>query len=110
MGVALAGIYIEELLLVPQMGDITLFTIPCAVAVFIIFLKLEVKSKFGRRLAYYGRTYSLDIYIWHALIGIILMVALIKFNLTSLAALTIAIFTFLTAILLERTGLKRLYS
>lgn len=110
MGIGLICIYLEEMLLVPLHGDITIFTLPCAIAVFIIFLKLEVKSTFGKRLAYYGRTYSLDIYVWHALVGGIIMAILLRINLTSIAALCVVVFTWLTAILLKRIGLKRLYS
>ena len=71
--VGLLGVYVESIILNSifgsQNGNLYIFTIPLATAVFVYFLRLDVTGKLGHRFARYGKEYSLDIYLWHIVVG-----------------------------------------
>lgn len=78
--VGFVGIYVEteiiDALFSNKLGDIVIMTIPFSTAVFVLFLRMSVKGKVGKRVAYWGKAYSLDIYLWHIVIGSVFLYAL----------------------------------
>lgn len=113
----LIGLYIETIILEkvfpPKMGDIILLTIPVATTVFIYFLRLDLSKSSSYRIASWGRAYSLDIYIWHVLIGAIVYFILKAiepkfFNLVLLPVVIMSTLLFLK--LLRHFNIQKLYS
>ena len=107
------GIYIETYILERffpfKVGEILIFTIPLATAVFIIFLRLAVKGGVGKRLAQYGRVYSMDIYLWHMIVGSVILLLLHRSGLLgidTIDALIVIMSTILFAVLLNRLRLR----
>lgn len=112
----LVGCLVETYILnkiFPKIGDIVFFTIPLATLVFIIFLKLSIKTKVGHTISNIGKIYSMDIYLWHIMLGSVIIYFLTKLGLTdfnSFIAFIVMIISLLFAFLLKYTRFKKLYS
>lgn len=108
------AIYLETILFRDSFrslkGDIIIFTVPCAVCTFLVFLKYESDHPIAKTLAKIGKNYSLDIYVWHILVAGFVMYLLNRLGLTGVGAFVVAAVTLMLAIFLKRINLKRFYS
>lgn len=113
-GVGLLGVYVETevlyALFANEFGDIVFMTIPLSTAVFVFFLRLSVKGRFGGGIANWGRAYSMDIYLWHIAIASVVLFVLKNWGLvtsTAFDAMIAIAVTLLGVILLKKWGLTR---
>ncbi len=113
----LFGVYVETAILTSIFpdgeGDIVIMTIPLATAVFVIFLRISVTGKIGLTLAGLGRAYSLDIYLWHVVLGTLGLGVLkwIGFRTTDwFDAFIVMAIAVIFAIVSRSIGLRKLYS
>ncbi len=91
-------------------GDIVLLTIPCAVGIFILFLRFSSVHPAAEKIGKLGKHCSLDIYVWHMLIFSVASVCLAKLNIHGLDFIIVVILSVCLAVFLYRSNLKRFYS
>lgn len=108
-------LYIENITLylyIPKhpAGDIVLLTVPCAVGIFILFLRFISVHPAAEKLGKLGKHCTLNIYVWHILIYYVASVCLSKLNIHGFDFIIVTILSVCLAVFLYRTNLKRFYS
>lgn len=88
-------------------GDLYVCTFPWAIALFLLFLRFRCDQPWAITLAAWGRTFCLDLYVWHILVRELSAKALHFIGLPwpgFCGSLFVAALTFLFAVMLRRGG------
>ena len=95
------------------LGDLNFFTLPCAICIMILSLRINYDNKLSNLLASYGKKYSLDIYIWHLLVYGPIIFLVKQLDMPSISLIVVILVIILTLIIsstFQKIGIKNLYT
>lgn len=91
-------------------GSLYIFTIISAICIFICCLRMDLRTKAGKKMAEWGKLYSSDIYVWHILVAIIFWDIIEALHFGAFAAFIVMGLSLLLAMGIKLVNLKRIYN